>query len=33
MEAGHKASKEALIQGLSQEEATKLSREAMLFAL
>lgn len=33
MEAGHKASKEALIQGLSQDEAMKLSREAMLFAL
>ena len=33
MEAGHRASIEALKQGLSFEEATRLSREAMLFAL
>jgi len=33
MEAGHKASIEAIKQGLSFEEATRLSREAMLFAL
>ena len=33
MEAGHRASVEAIKLGLSVEEATKLSREAMLFAL
>lgn len=33
MESGHKASIEAIKQGLSFEEATKLSREAMLLAL
>jgi hypothetical protein len=33
MEAGVKASNEAIKLGLSQEEATKLSREAMLFSL
>jgi len=33
MEAGHKASMEAIKQGLSFDEATRLSREAMLFAL
>lgn len=33
MEAGHRASVEAIKQGLSFEEATRLSREAMLFAL
>jgi hypothetical protein len=33
MEAGHRASIEAIKQGLSYDEATRLSREAMLFAL
>lgn len=33
MEAGHKASIEAIKQGLSFEEATRLTKEAMLFAM
>ena len=33
MEAGHKASKEAIKQGLSIEEARKVARAAMIFAV
>ena len=33
MEEGHKASIEAIKQGLSFEEATRLTKEAMLFAM